>query len=166
MSYTKCFFAIFIFVISLSCLRGQQVTSTTTKASKVFFIGEDEKNYEKMVQNYSTLLFTVCDNDMEVSFEKWTNLLKDLEEYSNSAGIDIKGVKLWLNVFWDKDGKIDHIVFYPKPNSKNLNYDNVKAMLANFISVYQSPLKYSEKFSHYGSASFPVFSKAVMGTEK
>ena len=133
---------------------------------KVFYIGEDEKNYEKLVQNCNTMLFAVCNNNMEQAFDNWSVLLKDLEDFSIASNFDMKGVKLWLNVFWSKDGNIDYIVFYPKPNSRNLNYDDVKILLTNFVKSYQSPLKYNTKFSHYGSAAFPVFSKSVIGREK
>ena len=148
------------------CIYGQQKNGPDTQVASVFYIGEAEKNYEKLVQNYNTLLFTVCNDDMDKAFDNWTSLLKDLEEFANKSNVDLKGVKLWLNVFWDKNGTIKHIVFYPKPNSKNLNYDVVKTVLVNFIHEYQSPLKYTTGFSHYGSAAFPIFSKSVIGPEK
>ncbi len=139
---------------------------TENHVATVFYIGEDEKNYEKLVQKYNTMLFAVCNNNMELAFDYWSVLLKDIEDFSVKSNFDLKGVKLWLNVFWDKDGNIDHIVFYPKPNSRNLNYDNVKTLLTNFTKNYQSPIKYTTRFSHYGSAAFPVFSKSVVGPEK
>jgi hypothetical protein len=164
---------IFRFTITIICFftvmsvgLGQQKTMADSKVDVVFFIGEDEKNYEKLVEKYNTMLFAVCNNNMELAYDHWSLLLKDIEEYSAKSGIDLKGVKLWLNVFWAKDGRIDHIVFYPKPNSKNLNYDNIKVLLTNFVSSYQSPLKHTVGFSHYGSGAFPVFSKSVIGPEK
>ncbi|MBK9735259.1 MAG: hypothetical protein IPO92_09940 [Saprospiraceae bacterium] len=157
---------IFISFLGNVVMFGQQKNGTDAQVASVFYIGEAEKNYEKLVQNYNTLLFTVCNDDMDKAFDNWTSLLKDLEEFANKSNVDLKGVKLWLNVFWDKNGTIKHIVFYPKPNSKNLNYDLVKNVLVNFIHDYQSPLKYSTGFSHYGSAAFPIFSKSVVGPEK
>jgi hypothetical protein len=147
-------------------LIAQQKTSADNQIATVFYIGEDERNYEKLVQSYNKLLFTVCDNNMDRAFEYWSVLLKDIEDFAAKSNLDLKGVKLWMNVFWSKDGKIDHIVFYPKPNSKNLDYDTVQLMLRRFVDSYQSPIKYATKFSHYGSAAFPVFSKSVLGTEK
>jgi len=159
-------FALFVFNFSQVELISQQKPSTDNQIATVFYIGEDEHNYEKLVQNYNKLLFTVCDNNMDQAFEYWSVLLKDIEDFAIKSDIDLKGVKLWMNVFWSNDGKIDHIVFYPKPNSKNLDYDAVKVMLKKFVDTYQSPIKYSTKFSHYGSAAFPVFSKSILGTEK
>lgn len=156
-------FFIFGFIFSVIA---QQMNSKSEVISKVFYIGEDEKEYEKLVRSYNILLFTVCENNMEKAFDSWSVLLKDIEDYSTKSNLDIKGVKLWLNVFWSKDGTIDYIVFYPKPNSKNINYELVKSMLSSFIKNYQSPLRHTTKFSHYGSAAFPVFSRSVSGTEK
>lgn len=147
-------------------LFAQSKPSTDNQIATVFYIGENEHNYEKLVQSYNKLLFTVCDSNMDQAFEYWSVLLKDVEDFATKSNIDLKGVKLWMNVFWAKDGKIDHIVFYPKPNSKNLDYDTVQIMLKKFVESYQSPIKYSSKFSHYGSAAFPVFSKSIIGTEK
>ena len=145
---------------------GQQKSTNDTKIASVFLNGEDEKNYEIQVEKFNTMLFAVCSNDMELAFDHWSVLLKDIEDYANKSNVDLKGVKLWLNIFWAKDGKIEHIVFYPKPNSKNMNYDTVKAMFKGFIDTYQTPLKHTTGFSHYGSAAFPVFSRAILGPEK
>lgn len=161
------------FYILLICLLAnasvafsQQKTNSDSKPPTVFFIGEDEKNYENLVEKYNIMLFSVCDNNMEVAFDHWASLLKEIEQYSEKSNLDIKGVKLWLNVFYSKDGKIEHIVFYPKPNSKNMNYDQVKAMLQGFAASYHSPLKHTTGFSHYGSAAFPILNKTMIGLEK
>ncbi|MBK8625684.1 MAG: hypothetical protein IPN86_09055 [Saprospiraceae bacterium] len=166
MTVGRIFITIFCICLISSWSYGQQKLNAESKTAKVFYIGDDEKSYERLVERYNTMLFTVCNNNMELAFDHWSSLLKDIEDYANISGLDLKGVKLWLNVFWAKDGTVDHIVFYPKPNSKNMNYDNVKLMLNNFTSTYQATLKSSTSFSHYGSASFPIFSKAIIGPEK
>jgi hypothetical protein len=154
------------FVLLNVAMHAQQNKIVTDKSTKVFYIGEDEKEYEKLVKNYNTLLFTVCENKMDKAYDSWSLLLKDIEDFTTKQNYDLKGVKLWLNVFWDKDGSIDFIVFYPKPNSKNVNYDQLKMILASFGKSYHSTLKYTSSFSHYGSASFPLLSKSITGTER
>jgi hypothetical protein len=153
-----------MFFCSLS--QAQQKAILAEPMASVFFIGENEAKYEKIVQSYNEMLFTVCNNNMQMAFDHWSSLLKDIEDYSLKSNYDLKGVKMWMNVFWNNNGTIDYIVFYPKPNSKNLNYDKLKPILAQFISTYQSPFKHTSKFSHYGSAAFPVFGKSISGTEK
>ncbi|MBK8053339.1 MAG: hypothetical protein IPK35_08730 [Saprospiraceae bacterium] len=154
------------FLMMSELMQAQTLKALQDKATKVYFIGEDEKEYEKLVKNYNSLLFTVCENKMEKAYDSWSLLLKDIDDYASKQNFDLKGVKLWLNVFWDKDGSIDFIVFYPKPNSKNINYDQLKIILIDFGKSYQSPLKYTSTFSHYGSASFPLFNKSISGSEK
>lgn len=157
---------IFCTILSVSLTYAQKKGNQGEGRQTVFFIGEDEGEYEKLVQKYNTMLFEVCNNNMELAYDNWSIMMKDLEDFSNKNNIDLKGVKLWLNVFWDKDGTIDFIAFYPKPNSKNMNYDSVKTMFEGFVATYQSPLKHTSRFSHYGSVAFPVFSRSVIGPEK
>lgn len=158
-------------VLFISCMCNEIIAQTKSGTQQqwvpsVFFIGEHEAAFEKMVKDYQTMLMTVCDNNMEQTHDNWTNFLKDIENYATTQNIDLKGTKYWLNVFWNKDGSIDHIAFYPKPNSRNMDYEDIKIMLTGFVRVYQSPVKYKTRFSHYGSASFPVFTKASLAKEK
>ncbi|MBK9151020.1 MAG: hypothetical protein IPM26_08440 [Saprospiraceae bacterium] len=148
------------------CAVAQNKASSQQWVPSVFFIGEHEHAFEKLVKDYNTLLFTVCDNSMELTHDNWTLFLKDIENFAATQNVDLKGTKYWFNVFWNKDGTIDHIAFYPKPNSRNMNYEDIKVMLTNFVRVYQSPIKSKSKFSHYGSASFPIFTKASLAKEK
>ena len=147
-------------------ITGQSKVTETDGFDKVYFIGEDEKKYEKLIEKYQTMLFTVCDNNMDEAYDHWTSILKDFEVFADKNNVDIKGVKLWMNVFWAKNGTVDYIVLYPKPNSKNMNYDNVKALLSKFAVSYQTSVKHTSGFSHYGSAAFPIISRAVIGQEK
>ncbi len=162
----KIILVLFCLILPVAGLWSQKKSNAADTKRTVFFIGEDEGDYEKMVRNYNAMLFEVCNNNMELAYDNWTMLMKDIEDYSTKNNVDLKGVKLWFNVFWDKDGTIDFIAFYPKPNSKNMNYETVKTLLTGFLAGYQSPLKHSNRFSHYGSVAFPVFSRSVIGPEK
>lgn len=166
MPFTKQGLLLIVFLFSILYANGQGKYNGDMQVAMVYYIGEDEKSYEKMVQEYSTMLFNVCSNDMAKAYDVWSDLLKDLEVYAEKNNTDMKGVRLWLNIFWDKDGGIDFIVFYPKPNSKKMNYENIKEMLTGFARSYQLPIKHKQKFSHYGSAAFPVISRSITGPEK
>ena len=123
----------------------------------VFMIGEHEKAYAQMLNAQPDLLMTVCDDNMDKAYENWLNFLQAVEQYAIENDVDINGVKIWINVFWNPNGKIKHIAFFPKPNSKNMDYDNVKVLFSQFILSYETDLEYSKLFCHYGSASFPRF---------
>ena len=126
-------------------------------SKKVFMIGEYQETYDKIMMEYKSHLLEVCDNSMDNAYQKWSGVLYDLEKYVIAEDFDIRGVKLWMNVFFNKNGKIDYLVFYPKPVSKNMNYEKLEDILEKFVINYKSGITSEKSFSHYGSASFPVF---------
>ena len=133
---------------------------------KVFMIGEYEDEYEGLVVSCSDKLLSVCDNSMEEAYNKWMAMMGDMEAYSVKSEFDLRGIKIWINVFWNKDGTVQNIVYYPKPNSRNMNFEELTSFFYSFLSDYQLDQKNEECFSFYGSASFPTFSKIVPAQEK
>jgi len=127
----------------------------------VFLIGQNETTYEKLMTDHETMLLTVCENDMNRAYGKWVDVLTQMESYSENQEFDLKGVKLWLNVFWNEDGSIQHVVYHPKPNSKNMKTEDLSNFFTAFIDVYNNDIKSVYKFSHYGSAAFPTFPQRV-----
>lgn len=120
-------------------------------------IGEYEQQYNQMVGEKPDLIMSVCEDDMEKAYNNWLLFLLEVEKYAESQNLDIKGIKLWINVFWNADGTIDHISYYPKPNSRNMEYELLTALFKEFSKEYQSKLKHTRNYCHYGSASFPSF---------
>ena len=135
-------------------------------ASIVSLIGDDEKGYEKTISECPSLLLEVADNSMDSAYKIWTGMLADIEESASDSGVDLKGAKIWINLFWEADGSIKKVVYYPKPNSKNMDFTQVTKVLENFASNYNLPINHTGCFSHYGSASFPVHTKLVTTNEK
>ncbi len=127
----------------------------------VFVMGEYEEQFNSLMQEHEALLLSECDNDMDIAFEKWLSMLKEMEAYSEIIEYDLKGIKMWLNVFWDKNGTVDHIAYHLKPNSRNIDIEELTAFFVSFINNYKFPLVTDEKFSHYGSAAFPTFARRV-----
>lgn len=123
----------------------------------VFMIGEHEEAYAEMLSVQPELLMTVCNDNMDYAYSNWLHFLQSIEQFAIESDIDINGVKLWINVFWNPDGNIKHIAFFPKPNSRNMDYDYVKVLFSQFILNYETDLEYDKIFCHYGSASFPSF---------
>lgn len=122
----------------------------------VFELGTNDDTLGELAENYTGNLMSVCDNSMEKAYKHWMFLLIDMEDYSKKINFDLNGVKIWLNVYWNKNGKIDLISFYPKPNSKNIPNAELKSFLLSFARQYQmEELNSTIHFVHYGSASFP-----------
>ncbi len=151
-----------ILFLAVTCYGQTPVSDIPT----VFLIGEYEAPYEAMVKDHTELLLSVSDNSMEKAYDRWLHLLQSMEEHADDTGFDIKGIKIWLNVFWKKDGRLNHIVYYPKPNSRNLDFDKLTVFLDGFFQAYQMEVLSDSGFSHYGSASFPTYSKNRLAKEK
>ena len=96
---------------------GAIAQSDTAVSAKAFLIGENEKHFESLVSEHGEQLLNVCKNNMNKAYKLWVSLLKDLERFANDKEFDLKGTKIWINLFWNADGSIRNIVYYPKPVS-------------------------------------------------
>ncbi|MDF1694452.1 MAG: hypothetical protein P1U56_01380 [Saprospiraceae bacterium] len=154
----------YIFLISLFVASASICTSQTI--SKVSLIGENEQEYEQMMAECSSSLLSIADNSMDKAFNHWTSMLAQMESSAENQGLDIKGVKVWMNLFWDSNGSIKKMVYYPKPNSKNIDFDKLTAFFESFAENFSLEIDNSSCFSHYGSASFPILTKVSVPNEK
>ncbi len=129
--------------------------------SPVFVLGEQEKKYEQLTRDYSQSLLTACDNDMQVAFDKWLEMMQAMEAYAKKIRFDLNGVSVWFHVFWSPEGNIDNVGFLLRPNSRNIPNADLAAFLSSFIKRYQFPVTSDQPFSHYTGATFPTFSQRV-----
>ncbi len=125
----------------------------------VFQIGQNEEAYESLVSACSNPLLTVCNDSMDLAYRTWMLMLSDMEQYAERSEFDIKGIKIWLNVFWNPDGTIKHLVYFPKPNSRNMDFDLLTIFLGKFVTVYKMDTLDTSCFSHIGSAAFPTYAE-------
>ncbi|MBK7468631.1 MAG: hypothetical protein IPJ43_18530 [Saprospiraceae bacterium] len=85
---------------------------------KAFLLGEYERPYEDLINIYEKSMLNLCENNIIRTHEVWNLFLIDMEEYSKQVNFDLNGLKLYLNVFFNSDGSIQNIVYFPKPNCK------------------------------------------------
>lgn len=142
------------------------ISVAQTSTSKVSLIGENEKEYEQMLTQCSTPLLSIANNSMDEAYSLWTNMLAKMETNASDQGLDIRGVKVWMNLFWEADGTIKKIVYYPKPNSKNMDFEQLTLFFQGFSEEYHLDINYKTCFSHYGSATFPVSPNVSIPNEK
>ena len=161
MKVTKVIIAFLVLLFTFSAVSAEKAVSIDT-LPPVFLIGEHEFEYESQVKKCDKLLLEVCQDSMQLAYKHWLLMLHDMEIYADAEDFDIKGIKIWLNVFWDEAGTIDNIVFYPKPNSRNADFTDLTAFFEKFMLQYEFPLNYQSCFSHYGSATFPTFAKLYL----
>lgn len=136
-------------------------TADSTALPKVFMLGEHEEKYEELVKDYETSLLTVCENDMSEAFKKWIGLNQEMETYAEQIEFGIKGLKVWLHVFWKNDGTIQHIGYYLRPDSRNVDAEDLNAFFSSFMNHYKMPLTTDMPYAHYSFVQFPVVSQMI-----
>jgi len=126
------------------------------KYPAVFLIGEHFRAFEALSRSHNIALIDACDDDMEVAFSKWVDMMLALEKFSAEEGYDIRGIKMWIKIFWSANGSIEHIAYYLKPQSRNVSTKELSNFFDSFKSTYKLPLEVDRRYSHYGSVSFPT----------
>ncbi|MBY5957704.1 hypothetical protein KUV50_06160 [Membranicola marinus] len=159
------YIATFIFSLLFCAVIAQTVENeprTASELPKVFLIGEYESFYSSLYEEYPGILLHQTENDMDKAFEKWLMVLHAMEVHSEKIDYDIKGLKVWLQIFFEESGEIDHILFFKKPLSKNIDDQELIAFFRSFIKDYVLPIEATENFNHSGSASFPTYGHAPL----
>ncbi len=132
----------------------------TTTLPRVFMIGEYTEEFEAASSEYRLQLLDACDGNMQQAYSLWMGMLQEMEIFADKLSYDLSGLKMWIKVFYNESGSIDHIAYYLKPHSKNVaDIDELTAFFGSFATQYQFPLNKDEKFSNYGSASFPTMAR-------
>lgn len=151
-----------IFLSITTSITAQKSVDGEKKAyPAVFQIGELPNVFETLSDDYQTALLEVCDDDVKRAYAQWSMMLKAMENHAKVKGVNLKGVKMWLKVFWNKDGSIDYIAFHLKPGSKNVDTEALTTFLQSFMKTYKANFKANEGFSQYSSASFPTLPQLV-----
>lgn len=153
---------IYLFIIVLSCLcmsatsPSEYTSFSPTKTPRVFLIEEEMETFDDLSERYEMALLTACNNDLDKAYRNWNEMLKAMEEYAKLWNYDIRGVKIWVKVFCNKKGYIEYIGYSVKSSSRNLDTELFNRFLERFLRAYRLDLRSSQRFSHYGRASFPV----------
>lgn len=123
----------------------------------VFVLGEYETTYDELVEAMPQSLLEACACGKEEAFAKWVGMLNELDVYARKQSVDIRGVKLWMHVFFNGDGSIKHIAYHLRPNSRQIEADVLAPVLEGFARQYRFPVTGDTGFAHYSTGSFPVF---------
>lgn len=150
----------YILSITLTLLVVRSYSQPHAQASvlpTVFLIGEYEDRYLELSKTHPAQFMSVYDNDIDRAYKGWTNCLMDMEDYAARINFDLKGIKVWINLYFNADGTISNLAFYPKPNSRNVPDEDLTAFFKSFVSHYRLPVTAEKGFQHSTSASFPTF---------
>ena len=133
---------------------------------KVSLLGEYESLFADLSPSHGGILLNVSGNDMDLAYDRWMEMLGAMEDYSEEINYDIRGVKTYMHVFWNADGTIAHLAFFPKANSRNVPIAELKAFFSGFVKEYQMQITAETGFNHYASGSFPVFDRPDLTAKK
>ena len=150
------FLATFCFWSTDSLAIGGPVFPDSIQLPKVFILGEYEKDFEKLQSQYSTSLLSICGYNPETTFDKWAQFLIDMEDYSESINYDLKGITMWIEVFWLLNGSVRHIAYALKPQSRNVDTKELSGFMSSFIGHYKPRFQPNRKISHSSHAFFPL----------
>lgn len=146
-----------ILLVGFGTISAQNTQSPSL--TPAFLLGEDEASYEKLCEAHPRTLLAVSNNDIELALKNWFSFLRSVDQYAKTINFDMKGIKVWLHVFWNADGSLAHIGFFVMPNSRNVKTEELKALLSGFIRQYKPTMNSDRSFSHYTSAAFPLVSE-------
>lgn len=146
-------------IIFLLAMTPVLAIAQSNSLDKVFLLGTEEQAYEQYTGEYSQSLLEATSGDITRAFEGWLDMQQAIDAYSQSQSYNLNGVKVWLHVFWGADGSIDHMGFLLRPDSRFVDSNELKVLLAGFIENYRFPLRSNAKFSHYTGATFPTLSQ-------
>lgn len=113
--------------------------------------------FEFLNKAYPMSMLEAGGSDIEVSFQKWGHMLQAMEAYGEEVGYDIRGMKMWLKVYFRADGTPDYLAYTLKPESAVYPEAELNAFFNGFMRRYKLPLINSVAYAHYGGASFPTF---------
>jgi hypothetical protein len=148
-------------IFSLATLFVVLSAMTAIAQKPVLVIGSDDAQFEQWQLEYGTQLLTVSGDDIKIAYGLWVDMLKAMETYDTQLPqFDLNGINAWFYVFFEADGRIGHIAYHLKPNSKFVKEEAMTMFLESFIRQYKLPLNAlaSGKFSHYSGAFFPMTS--------
>lgn len=152
----KLIYALFMTVLFSNTMYAQEAT-----LPRVFVLGQEEKAYDELSQNYSQTLLEASDNELKVAFSSWLDMMGQIDKYAKKVKYDINGVKLWLHVFWAENGEIEHIGYLLRPDSRYVKDVELRAFFSSFMRKYTFPQKSVKKFNHYTGATFPTFIQRI-----
>jgi hypothetical protein len=146
---------ILLFITVLCNFSNAQSVDSTKILPKVFLLGDYTSAHAKVHDKHPTSLFEFCKFDTEQAFDKWARFIIAMETYAESINYDIKGVKVWIEVCWENDGKIKYIAYAPKPDSRNISLPELSAFFKSFTSNYQPQFAPSKLIVQNSQANFP-----------
>lgn len=151
-------------IILFSCSVFLPAYSQDTSRPAVFLLGDNEQLYNDLAIEYSQTLLEAGGNDLQLAFNHWLNLMVEVEAHADQIKYDVNGIKLWLHVFFNADGSIEHIGYLLRDDSKNVDTSELSAFFKSFMNKGKKiAVTSGKKFSFYTGATFPTYVQKASG---
>lgn len=151
-------------IIIFSTLTFSSTYSQNETRPAVFQLGDNEQLYNDLAREYSQTLLEAAGNDLQLAFNYWLDLMVKVEGYADQIKYDVNGIKLWLHVFFNADGSIDHVGYLLRDDSKNVDPAELSAFFKGFLkNGNKIAVSSSKKFSFYTGATFPTYVQRASG---
>lgn len=111
---------------------------------------------EQLSSTYRASLFSASDTNFVQTVQNWRLFLVSMEEYAEEINFDLKGIKVWLKIFWAKDGTIDHIAYILSDRSINIAPTDWEAFLRSFMRNRKIAVSHQRRFSYDSRVFFPL----------
>jgi hypothetical protein len=139
-----------LFILPLTASNPQDSIPT------VFKIGDYEEQFAQLSKEYHTSLVEVNNDQLEMVDFTWQELLMQMEYHALKIEFDLNGIQIWLHIFWNQTGGIDHIAYHLKTESRYVDNEELNAFLRYFRRQYSSTVRYTTGYNHYSDAGFPL----------
>ena len=136
---------------------GAHLLAQKSDFPKVVNVAQHSEILEDLSANYKSSLFSASDADFIKTTKNWQQVLVGMEKYSEAIDFDLKGVKIWMKVFFAKDGNIDHITYILSEKSINIDTIELEAFLRSFMRNYKLSESHEQKFSYDARILFPLY---------
>lgn len=147
-----------------SFLTFSSVYSQDSTRPAVFQLGGNEQLYNDLAQEYSQTLLEAAGNDLQLAFNHWLDLMVKVESYAEQIKYDVNGIKLWLHVFFNADGSVEHIGYLLRDDSKNVDTSELSAFFKSFYNKGNKiAVTSSKNFSFYTGVTFPTYVQKASG---
>lgn len=147
----------YLFTLLLTFCFGQQLLAQSNNLPKVINVANNSKILEDLSSTYKSSLFSASDADFIKTTQNWQKVLVGIEKYAEEIDFDLKGVKIWIKVFFAKDGNIEHITYILAEDSINMDTIELEAFFRSFMKNYKLPESHDQKFSYDARVLFPLY---------
>jgi len=136
---------------------GTHLLAQKSDFPQVVNVAQRSEILEDLSASYKSSLFSASDADFIKTTKNWQHLLMGIEKYSEEIDFDLKGVKIWIKVFFSKDGNINHITYILSETSINIDTVELEAFLRSFMRNYKLPESHEQKFAYDARVLFPLY---------